>query len=118
MENGPFISDVPIKISIQKGFSIAMFGYQKVSVNFFTLRIRCFNPNCLGCTATSPVGDRCPRARTTVGRSELDAPERHISVTMGELGEVLGVWTERNQTSQNLRYVYLSSNSHSPGEKV
>ena len=30
MENGPFLSDFPIKASIPRGFSIAMFDYQRV----------------------------------------------------------------------------------------
>ena len=30
MENGPFINDVPIKISIHRGLSIAMFDYHRV----------------------------------------------------------------------------------------
>ena len=31
LENGPFINDVPIKTSIHRGFSIAMFDYQQVT---------------------------------------------------------------------------------------
>ena len=31
MENGPLISDFLIKTSIDRGFSIAMFDYQRVS---------------------------------------------------------------------------------------
>ena len=30
MENGPLICDVPIKTSINRGFSIAMFDYQRI----------------------------------------------------------------------------------------
>ena len=30
MENGPFINDVPIKTSIDRGFSTAMCDYQRV----------------------------------------------------------------------------------------
>ena len=30
MERGPFIGDSPIKTSIRRGFSIAMFDYQRV----------------------------------------------------------------------------------------
>ena len=30
MENGPFFNDVPIKISIHRGLSIAMFDYHRV----------------------------------------------------------------------------------------
>ena len=33
MENGPLISDFPMKTSIHRGFSIPMFGYQRVSLN-------------------------------------------------------------------------------------
>ena len=32
MEIGPFISDFPIKSSIDRGFSIAMFDYQRVCI--------------------------------------------------------------------------------------
>ena len=32
MENGPFIGDVPIKTSIHREFSVAMFDYQRINI--------------------------------------------------------------------------------------
>ena len=34
LENGPFISDLPIKTSMHRGFSVAMFDYQRVYIDF------------------------------------------------------------------------------------
>ena len=74
----------------------------------FSASIRCVNPSCLGCTcATSPVGYRCPGARTAVGSSELDAPERSRRDD-GRVGrdEVLVFFcTERSRTSENLIFI-------------
>ena len=35
LENGPFIGDFPIKTSLRKGFSIAMFDYRRVDLAAF-----------------------------------------------------------------------------------
>ena len=32
LENGPFISHVPIKTSVHRGFSVAMFDYQRLTI--------------------------------------------------------------------------------------
>ena len=38
MESGPLISDSPIKTSVHRGFSIAMFDYQRVITRAFTMK--------------------------------------------------------------------------------
>ena len=43
MENGPFTGDVPIKTSIHRGFSIAMFDYRRV-LDFMTKSPSLDNP--------------------------------------------------------------------------
>ena len=44
MENGPFIDGLPIKISIYKGFSMAMLNNQRVYIYIYKLYTIHFSP--------------------------------------------------------------------------